>query len=112
MQRRSFLTGIGTSVVGFAAPGSAHAQDRIDARLTVAYDASGMEIPSDFIGLSYESAVLADAGYFAADNQSVLGLIGLLGRNGVIRIGGNTSERTVWRASDEPAPPGSFGITP
>jgi hypothetical protein len=50
--------------------------------------------------------------YFTPNNASTLGLIRSLGENGVIRIGGNTSERTVW-AADEKAPgPASFAITP
>jgi hypothetical protein len=36
----------------------------------------------------------------------------LLGESGVIRIGGNTSERTVWRAAGEPAAAESLVITP
>ena len=42
----------------------------------------------------------------------MLGLIRLLGADGVLRIGGDTSERTVWRAGNEPAAPDSFVITP
>ena len=80
--------------------------------IAVAHDAAGQQIPSDFIGLSYESAALVGARYFTGDNRSVLGLIRLLGRDGVIRIGGNTSERTVWRASDGPVPQDSFVVTP
>jgi hypothetical protein len=69
-------------------------------------------IPSDFVGLSYESAILAPGNYFAPDNASVLGLISLLGQDGVIRIGGNTSERTVWRADAKPGQHEEIVITP
>jgi hypothetical protein len=69
-------------------------------------------IASDFIGLSYEFAILAAGDYFMPDNGPVLGLIRSLGENGVIRIGGNTSERTVWRSQAKPVGSGSFVMTP
>jgi len=78
----------------------------------VAYEDAGRQIASDFIGLSYESAILVAADYFTPDNRSVLGLIRSLGPNGVIRIGGNTSERTVWRADTKAIASDSFVIAP
>lgn len=112
MQRRSFLAGLSSAAVGLGARASARAQAGISTAAMVAYDGAGTDIPPDFIGLSYESAILAGGDYFTPDNASVLGLIRRLGPDGVVRIGGNTSERTVWRPRDEPAPPGSFVITP
>ncbi|HEY6996211.1 MAG TPA: glycosyl hydrolase family 79 C-terminal domain-containing protein [Xanthobacteraceae bacterium] len=88
------------------------AQSDAFARLTVGYEDPSRPIAPDFVGLSYESAILAAGDYFAPDNASVLGLVRLLGAEGVIRIGGNTSERTVWRAAGEPAAAESFVITP
>jgi hypothetical protein len=112
MERRSFLTGVTGTAVGLLARGTGRAQTGIDAHLTVAYEDAGRQIASDFIGLSYESAILGGGDYFTPDNASVLGLIRSLGENGVIRIGGNTSERTVWRAEAKPAAPDSFVMTP
>ena len=96
--------------LGVCGIGPARAGGRV--QIAVAHDAPGQQIPSDFIGLSYESAALVGARYFTDDNGSVLGLIRLLGRDGVIRIGGNTSERTVWRARDGPVPPDNVVVTP
>src|SRR5262245_4183354 len=112
MQRRSFLAGLSSAAVGLGARTWARAQAGVGVAATVAYEAAGTAIPPDFIGLSYESAILAGGDYFTPDNASVLGLIRRLGPKGVLRIGGNTSERTVWRPRDTPAPPGSFVITP
>ncbi len=112
MRRREFLAGMTGAAIGFGAAAGARAQVPISARMAVSYQDAGIEIPADFIGLSFESAALTDADYFTPDNGSVLGLIRLLGPKGVIRIGGNTSERTVWRARDEPVPSGSFVLTP
>jgi hypothetical protein len=112
VERRRFLTGVTSTALGLFARGTSRAQTGIDALVTVAYEDAGRPIVPDFIGLSYESAILAGGAYFTPDNASVLGLIRSLGENGVIRIGGNTSERTVWRAEAKPATPDSFVITP
>jgi hypothetical protein len=110
--RRRVLRGAVAAAVGLLAGRSARAQSEASARLAVGYEDAGRPIASDFVGLSYESAILAAGDYFAPDNASVLGLIRLLGESGVIRIGGNTSERTVWRAAGEPAAAESLVITP
>jgi hypothetical protein len=110
LPRRDFLGGLAGASLALIA--GVRAQGVVEARLTVAHDQPGRPIPPDFLGLSYESAILVDGHYFSPDNASVLGLIGGLGPTGVIRIGGNTSERTVWRAHDEPVARDSFPITP
>src|SRR5262249_19195480 len=81
-------------------------------RLAVSYEDPGQAIALDFIGLSYESAILARGDYFTPDNASTLGLIRSLGENGIVRIGGNTSERTVWAGDANPTAAASFAITP
>jgi len=95
----------------FAGNRIGHAQSDMSAFFAVAYDDPGRQIAADFIGLSCESAILADD-ELNASNSSLLGLIRLLGRKGVIRIGGNTSERTVWRADANSTASSSFVITP
>jgi hypothetical protein len=110
--RRRFLAGAGGIAAGMLARRFGQAQTDISAHLTVAYEDTGRQIAADFIGLSYESAILAGGNYFTPDDASVLGLIRLLGNDGVIRIGGNTSERTVWRADGKPAASDNFVITP
>ena len=110
MDRRGFLNGLVGTALGFLEPGCSRA-NVIDASLTISNEDAGRSIPSDFMGLSYESSVLAAGDYFRPDNTSVVGLIRLLGNNGIIRIGGNTSERTVWRPQSRPGPD-DFEITP
>ena len=82
------------------------------ARLEVDYEDVGHRIPPDFIGLSYESAVVAANDFFTADNRTLLRLLRTLGAEGVLRIGGNTSERTRWRTQATLAPREDFVITP
>jgi hypothetical protein len=113
--RRGLLRGVAAAAAGLLARSRARAQVEANALLTVDDRDAGRPIAPDFVGLSYESAILAAGDYFTPDNASVLGLIRRLGPNGVLRIGGNTSERTVWRAEAAPAAaaaPGSLVITP
>src|SRR5260370_22375440 len=111
MDRRRFLLGLAGG--GAALLGRASAQDGpAMARLGIDYEDAGRAIARDFIGLSYESAVVAANDFFTADNRTLLRLLRTLGPEGVLRIGGNTSERTLWRTQDTPAPAENFVITP
>jgi hypothetical protein len=112
MARRRFLGGATSAALGLFAGRPARAQTGAEVRLVVSDADPGVPLAADFIGLSYESAVLVAGDYFAPDNRSVLGLIRSLGGNGVIRIGGNTSEHTVWRSQSGPAASGDFVISP
>jgi hypothetical protein len=49
-------------------------------------------VPADFIGLSYESRQLGDPSFFSGKNRALVSLFRTLGHEGVLRIGGNTSE--------------------
>jgi hypothetical protein len=112
IERRRFLSGFTSTAMGLLARGTSRAQTRASALLVVGHEDAGQPITSDFIGLSYESAILAAGDYLTPDNRSVLGLIRSLGENGVIRIGGNTSEYTAWHAEAKPVASGSFVMTP
>jgi hypothetical protein len=59
-------------------------------------------LPSRSLGLSFEKATLA-LPLFSADNAALVGLLRLLGP-GVLRLGGNSVERTTW------APDGPGGV--
>src|SRR5437660_242085 len=104
--RREFIGGLSAVLL---AP-SARAQADI-ARVSVDYENGGHPIAPDFIGLSYESAILNPGTYFAPDNATLLALLRALGSAGVLRIGGNTSERTVSGPAGAAVPDGIV-ITP
>jgi len=112
MKRRRFLVGAAATAAGLLTPDTSRNQSKIVLRLVVSSEDPGQAIALNFIGLSYESSILAGGDYFTPDNPSALGLIRSLGENGVIRIGGNTSERTVWGADRRPVGRASFVITP
>ncbi len=68
---------------------------------------TGYRIPENFAGLSYETAILADnPDYLDENNKTLIQLIKNLG-DGVLRIGGNTSNEIIWtgkaRTSQTPA---------
>jgi hypothetical protein len=113
MLRRSFLTGITSAALGVGTRRLAGAQEPDSLRISIQVAAAGGPyIPPDFIGLSYESAILADEDYISPYNTSLIGLIRRLGRAGVLRIGGNTSEDTIWKPSNQDMRPGRSVLTP
>src|SRR5437899_3387198 len=71
VERRRFLSGVTSAATGLIAVGISRAQTDVGAHLAVAYEEAGQPIASDFIGLSYESAILAAGDYFVPDNDSV-----------------------------------------
>jgi hypothetical protein len=98
--RREFIGGLSAALL---AASSARAQAGV-AKIIVDYENDGRPIAPDFIGLSYESAILSPSTYFAPENAILIALLRALGNEGVLRIGGNTSERTVWQVGDAAAP--------
>jgi len=102
MNRRDFIRlSAAASAAGLHLPfnlSSAFAEDNHAAsvRLTLRTDRLGNKIGEDFTGLSYESAQLGNQQFFSGDNTELAGFMRRLGRSGVLRIGGNTSEFTHW----------------
>lgn len=54
-------------------------------------------IPSNYLGLGYETSSLARTGLLSVDNHVYIQLLRTLGARGVIRIGGNTSDYSAFR---------------
>jgi hypothetical protein len=110
LNRRNFLRGVaGLAIMrtsqGYGAVPSMGAIVAVD-------DAQfGRAIPDDFTGLSYESAVLGSPDYLSPANLSMLRLIHGLGSKGVLRLGGNSSEATIWRGPSEGNKRGDILIT-
>lgn len=95
MNRRKFLK---SSALVSAAALTRHAAwgESVSVRLTLDRHRRGNPIPADFTGLSYETAQLGDPTFFSPANTELIGFIRRLGRSGVLRIGGNTSEYSYW----------------
>ena len=86
-------------------PGRLRAQSAVLARLALDAHAVGPLVPEDFIGLSYEVQQLQDASFFSAANRQLIGQFRALAPRGVLRLGGNTSDRGWWKADAGARPP-------
>jgi hypothetical protein len=67
-------------------------------------------VPADFMGLSYESGQLAYPDFFSPQNLALIEIFRTLSPAGVLRLGGNLSEFTVWSETEPPTPPQAGGL--
>src|SRR5690348_11129895 len=102
MRRRDLLRlSVAMPAAALVAPyARAEAPKPIPLRLTLNPDRILATVPTDFIGLSYESATLSDPTFFTPDNSQLIGLVRRLASSGILRIGGNTSEYSAWSPSN------------
>jgi hypothetical protein len=105
MKRREFLSTASAAAASCLASHLLHAQSGtpISATLTIDESATLAAIPPDFIGLSYESAQLANPAFFSAKNTALIALFRELSDWGVLRLGGGTSEFTAFTADETQA---------
>ena len=101
MRRRDFLR---TATLAAAAL-RLGAQTPATSALSLIEGAPTVAVPEDFIGLSYESAQLANPQFFASTNSQLIALFRELSHSGVLRIGGGTSEFTTYSDADPTGPP-------
>lgn len=103
MNRRDFIRLSAASVAALPVLKSsfsfAQNNSSVPVRLTLRPDRLGNKISPDFTGLSYESAQLGNPTFFSGNNTQLAGLMRRLGKSGVLRIGGNTSEYCYWAPS-------------
>jgi hypothetical protein len=88
VQRRTFLAG---SLLAAWQPGVIAGADQVVA-VAVDIDRRIGTIAADFIGLGYEISSVAIPGLLSAANRTYVQLVRNLSREGVIRVGGNTSD--------------------
>jgi hypothetical protein len=110
MKRREFLSAASAFTASGLVPYSLRAQNYqyhsaafITGTLTIDESAQLAAIPQDFIGLSYESAQLANPAFFSAENIALIALFRELSDEGVLRLGGGTSEFTAFSTEEPPA---------
>jgi hypothetical protein len=111
--RRNFLTGATAAVAATALPRSltaqgsnaASASKTISGSLSVDASTPGRTLPLNFTGLSYESAQLANPSFFSAENHSLIKLVRDLTLQGVLRLGGGSSEYTIYSETPSAGPP-------
>jgi hypothetical protein len=113
MDRRGFLaSSLAASGAAFASPLSiAGLRGSGRFQLAVYPEKLGNPIAPDFTGLSYETSQLSDPSFFSRQNAPLAAFHRRLGSAGILRLGGNTSEFSVWSpkaASNQPMTP-AFG---
>lgn len=84
---------LSAGAAGFGAPlvaDASRSHHRID--LTIHPDQRLGAIPPDFMGLGYEISSVAKPGLLSASNRVYVDLVRQLGKRGVVRVGGNTSD--------------------
>ena len=102
MNRRDFVITGAATLATTALPCSAQSSS---ATLEVDASKPGPQIPTDFTGLSYESAQLANPHFFSAENKQLIELFRQLTTSGNLRIGGGSSEYTTYSDTEPTGPP-------
>jgi hypothetical protein len=114
VNRREFVRDAGI-VAGITAARPSIARSAIaplTATLTIDPDKKLAAMPTDFSGLSYETAQLANPSFFAADNKALVDIFRGLSTQGVLRIGGGTSEFTTFTTEEPTTPPPFDAVGP
>jgi len=74
-------------------------------------DSNSGQISPDFIGLGYETSAAAQTDFFSAKNVKMIQLYRNLSHRGLIRIGGNVSDHTVYVPNGASTPNSEGGVT-
>jgi Glycosyl hydrolase family 79 C-terminal beta domain/Glycosyl hydrolase family 79, N-terminal domain len=104
MDRRTFLktsAAAAAASAGYSALGQTGTQTR-RISLVVSPERALGEIFADFLGLGYEISSVARPGLLSARNAAYVRFIRNLGRRGVIRVGGNTSDFSSYQKDGPP----------
>src|SRR5580700_2825636 len=106
LTRRKFLATAACTMAAARLP--AQGQSKVRVSIGIPKDATGPQMPIDFVGLSYEVQQLANPSLFSAQNSGLIREFKALSLTGVLRLGGNTSEFAYWKptpSSREPEHP-------
>ena len=82
----------------------------VEVSLSVEPETLSAKIPLDYMGLSYESGQLAYPDFFSPQNTDLIQMFRTLSPAGVLRLGGNLSEFTVWSDTEPATPPERGGL--
>ena len=98
LTRRRLLQAAALLPLATACGARAWGTDASTAQASFALDMSRPErrVDPSLASLSYETLELSDPTFFAADNHGLVRLFREMNPHGVLRIGGNTSDDTVW----------------
>jgi hypothetical protein len=91
------LRSAGCSFAAAAVANRAHSAQARSAVVSIDHTKPLATMPQDFLGLSYESAQLADPAFFSASNATLVRAFRELCPRGVLRLGGTLSDMTLWK---------------
>jgi hypothetical protein len=98
-------------VIGLSTPRSLMAQpSALEVELNIDSVTSLAKVPLDYMGLSYESGQLAYPDFFSPQNTALIQMFRTLSPSGVLRLGGNLSEFTLWSETEPATPPDANGL--
>lgn len=115
IKRRDLLLSLGATTLAACAPlPTARQLGALEvADITVRTQMRGNLLMPDFVGLSFESELLADSAWFNGGNAVLQHLVRNLGSEGVLRFGGNSSDTAFWQREPGALPAGfSHAVTP
>jgi hypothetical protein len=96
MTRRHFLSMLRASVVTGLSSERSRGYDSKQLRLRINPLDHGAVIPVAFLGLGFEISSVALSGFLAPVNKRYIQFVRTIAREGVIRVGGNTSDFASW----------------
>jgi hypothetical protein len=97
--------------IGLSVPHGLMAQPAaIEVELKIDSATSLARVPEDYMGLSYESGQLAYPDFFSPQNTALIQMFRTLSPSGVLRLGGNLSEFTLWSDTEPATPPDPGGL--
>lgn len=106
MSRRTFLAGVAAASASVGLRFAAAETDAAAAPTKLSVGATSRAlVADDFVGLSYESAQLANPAFFSAENKGLIALVRELAPVGNLRIGGGSSEFTTYSEEPPSGPP-------
>jgi hypothetical protein len=113
MERRTFIfrSTAAAAATAFSPASWTQTAPPVTAELTLAEGPFPAPLPLTYNGLSYELAQLTDPQFFNAENHDLVAHFRLLSPNGVLRVGGNTSE-FYWFQADASTPAPKLRVPP
>lgn len=105
LNRRGFLTALAATATTSCLPCLSQATAHSSPSLTIGALQPHSKIPDEFVGLSYESAQLANPDFFCAKNRALVRIFRDLAPRGNLRLGGGSSEYTTYSDEVPPGPP-------
>jgi hypothetical protein len=96
LNRRDLMLGAGATSLAGCSDAESKATKAVNVNVVIDPHRVIRSIPADFIGLGYEISSVAKDGLLSPSNQDYVELVRNLSSEGVIRIGGDTSDFSVW----------------